>query len=148
MCKYGKSCRKKLCSFRHDLAQKDYEDELKEAFEKLSDEEQYESKEVLCDDICAAPDGYHKCWPEGFERFAGCELTNYTVDYDETEMKVVKSFPCEKCNEKFQQWENLKEQFTRTHGKKEMICCPVKECEFETKLVNNLIMHIGVYHKD
>ena len=37
---------------------------------------QFESREVLCDYICAAPYGYHKCFSdEDFERFAGCDLT-------------------------------------------------------------------------
>ena len=156
MCKYNKACRKKLCSFRPDLVQKDNEsteiicdeDTLKEAFENLNDDEQYESKEVLCDAICTAPNGYHKCWTEGQDRFGGCDLTKYKEDFDKIKNKLVKSFPCEKCDDKYEQWENLRQHFIRTHGKNVVICCPVKDCEFESKSVDILIMHIGVHHKD
>ena len=102
----------------------------------------------MCVSICAAANGYQKCWDEGFEIFSGCDLLNYTDDYDVIEKKVMRSFPCEKCEEKFQEWEQLKEHFIKTHLKKEMICCPVKKCDFKTKSVNDLIMHIGVRHKE
>ena len=41
----------------------------------------------------------------------------------------MRSFTCEKCEEKFQEWENLKEHFINTHGKKDMIC-PVKKYKY------------------
>ena len=102
----------------------------------------------MCRYGTAAANGYHKRWDEGFGGFGGCDLLKYTDEYDVIEKKVMRSFPCEKCEEKFQEWEQLKEHFIKTYGKKEMICCPVKECDFKTKSVNDFITHIGLRPKE
>ena len=114
----------------------------------LSDDEQFESKEVLCDYICAAPYGYHKCFSDkDFERFAGCDLAKFTDRYDQIGKKVVEYFPCENCNDKFEGYEKLKEHFRINHDSSEFINCPVN-CDYKSKSVNVLIMHIGVNHQD
>ena len=67
MCKYDIACRNMLCSFRHEFVNEDDVYTLKEDLNKLIDDEQFESRELLYDSFCAAADGYHKCWSEDFE---------------------------------------------------------------------------------
>lgn len=158
ICRFGESCLNKLCPYEHGEhvenenmieANEGYADDtLKEEFEKLTYKKQDNSKFALCDIICAAPDGHHKCFEEGYARFAGCDLTKYSVEYDDLEERVVKSFPCEKCNGRFEEEIDLRQHLEKSHVKTEMIICPVANCEYETKSVDVLIMHFGIYHKD
>ena len=66
MCVFGKQCLNKLCPFRHDQENLETEvvevtvEELKVKFDKLTEDEQYESKMVLCDKLCKASHGYHR----------------------------------------------------------------------------------------
>ena len=58
MCVFGKQCLNKLCPFQHDQENLETEvvevtvEELKVKFDKLTEDEQYESKMVLCDKLC------------------------------------------------------------------------------------------------
>ena len=149
ICKFRKTCKNKLCSFKHELVDGNNLDQLEKDFKKLSSNEQFDSKEVLCDYICAAPYGYHKCLSEeDFERFAGCDLTKFSDSYDEVKDQVTEHFPCKNCGKNFKEDEHLQEHFEKSHEKDDAIECPVKNCEFKSKSVSSLIMHIGVHHYD
>ena len=103
----------------------------------------------MCDFICAAPDGLHKCHGDDFyERFASCDLARYSEHYDEIDERTVKCFPCKKCSESFQENEELKEHFKQVHTKEDLIKCPVEKCDHKTKSIEFIIMHIGLDHKD
>ena len=149
-CKFGNACRNKLCSFRHTFENERNLDKLKEAFEKLSDDEQHESREVLCDYICAAPDGYHKCFSdEDYKRFDVCDLTEFTELYDPFKKQRIECFPCIKCRRGFKDCSLLKEHFQKCHDEIKHIDCPVSsECEYASESVDTIVMHIGIEHKE
>ena len=118
-------------------------------FKKLSSNKQFESREVLCDYICAAPYGYHKCFSdEDFERFAGCDLTKFNDSYDEVKQEVTEHFPCKNCGKNFKEDEHLQEHFEQMHEKDDDVYCPLKKCDFKSKSVSSIVMHIGVDHHD
>ena len=51
---------------------------------------------------------------------------------------------CEKCDECFKEYEDLKVHFLSNHIVDDYIECIVEDCEYETKTVNQLTMHVGV----
>ena len=157
MCKYGKNCLKKLCSFQHEKsipATGDVnevvdiiEEDLEEKFEKLTDDEQYESKMVVCDNLCRASYGYHKCSDEDYEEFVGCDVLNITNEFD-IDCKPTEYFPCENCDERFVEFEKFKEHFSKYHIAEKLIKCTEDDCDFVANSVDVVIMHIGVNHYD
>ena len=54
--------------------------ELREKFDKLSYEEKYESKDLLCTLYCKSYE-YHRCSQEHFDIFKGCDVMNITEDF-------------------------------------------------------------------
>ena len=89
MCVFGKQCLNKLCPFQHDQENLETEvvevtvEELKVKFDKLTEDEQYESKMVLCDKLCKASHGYHRCNDEDYEGYVGCDTFNITDEFDD-----------------------------------------------------------------
>ena len=61
---------------------------------------------------------------------------------------MVTYFPCDKCDERFDDQEKIKSHFTNTHIPDKVVECSLDECEFSSKTINVLIMHIGVHHLD
>ena len=51
-CKYASKCSKKLFAFEHDAKMIDEKKVCKASFDKLSDDEQFEAKMVVCDVFC------------------------------------------------------------------------------------------------
>ena len=144
-CKYGSKCTKKMCAFEHNKEEIDEEKELKESFDKLSDDEQFEAKMVVCDVFCKADIGYHRCEDEEFEEFIGLEAYNVTEEYD-SESRKTQNLPCEQCYSSFGEYEELKEHFLSNHKREEFIECVVENCDYKTKSVSQLNMHVGISH--
>ena len=100
MCYFRKKCRNNLCQFKHvdNGVEEINQNELANKFNKLTDIEQSESKEVLCDFYCRASYDYHRCSDERREGFIGCDVLNITDDFenDDEEGDIVTYFPCEK----------------------------------------------------
>ena len=67
---------------------------------------------------------------------------------DDLEEEPITHFPCEKCDEMFDTIDTLKTHFLENHTPDESLKCKLKECEFSTKTIDVLIMHIGVDHLD
>ena len=156
ICSFGNKCTNNLCSFQHDKndvkdtrenESNEHLEKLKEAFEMLSDDEQYESERVLCDFLCAAHCGYHKCSDADLERFASCDLSKFEDIYDPAKSKSVEYFPCQNCGEKFLDYEELNNHFGKNHEKNYLIKCPIN-CDYEFKSLDYLVKHIGVKHQD
>ena len=156
ICRYGGKCNKTLCSYQHKKGEKDMIvdgindnlETLTSVFEMLSKDEKFESREVLCDYICAAPYGYHKCFSnEDYERFAEFDLTNFEDEYDPVRRITVDHFPCKNCDNIFEDEDKLKSHFNDNHDKIDNIKCPIN-CNYETKSVDTLVMHIGVKHQE
>ena len=171
-CRFNENCNFKLCQFKHEENQtsenlevinKDVDKEvvenenvddkvryLSQEFEKLSEMEKFEAKELLCDVYCKASYGYHRCSDINDEGFVGCDVMNITDDYeneDENGEGVVRYFPCEQCEEKFEDFDKFNEHFDSLHTP-EVVKCMFSECQFAAKTVNLLTMHIGVNHND
>ena len=148
-CKYGKKCSKKLCSFEHvesDTEQLNIEEKhLEEKFDEFTDNEQYEARMVLCDKMCKADLGYHRCEDEEFEALLGCDAANINEEFDD-ECKCTEYLPCENCERIFENYEELKAHFIKHHKRNELIQCIVENCDYAAKTVNILTMHIGVNH--
>ena len=99
--------------------------------------------------MCFPIYGYHKCFSdEDFKRFAGCDLAKFDDSYDEDTKQVTEHCPCKNCGKNFKEDEILQKHFEKTHKKEDTIACPVRNCEFKSKSVNYLVMHIGVDHHD
>ena len=68
--------RSQICMRKGDIVDK----YLIEMFEKLTEDEKFESGKVLCDFICRAPHGYHRCFTdEDFEGSVSCDIPNITM---------------------------------------------------------------------
>ena len=87
-----------------------------------------------------------------YDIYIGCDVLNITDDFenDDEEANMLTYFPCEKCNERFDNHDKLKEHILRNHSNDKIInikCC-LNECSFTSNTVNVLIQHIGVHHFD
>ena len=154
-CYFGDRCKNKLCQFKHreiieNENDRDNEEEsvneLANKFEKLSDEEKYESKDLLCTLYCKSYE-YHRCSQEHYDILKGCDVMNITEDFvDDTEEDVAVFYPCDKCDARFDDHTNLKTHFETNHTHDKSIKCCVSECDFQAQLIDVLTMHIGVDH--
>ena len=162
ICRYGARCQNDLCQFKHiekiniamqsdkaeEVIDKDDVTELREKFDKLSYEEKYESKDLLCTLYCKSYE-YHRCSQEHFDIFKGCDVMNITEDFvDDNEEDVAIFYPCDKCGERFDEHENLKLHFSANHVHDKSIHCCVSECEFLAQSIEVITMHIGVDHSE
>ena len=149
-CTYGKKCSNKLCMFQHEIVESKSVKDLEELFDNFSDDEQYESRMVVCDYFCKADIGKHRCEDEEYEALIGLDAANIYDEYDSElingEYKHTVFLPCEKCNRVFTEYEKVWEHFLRKHTKDEFIECIVENCEYAAKSVSQLTMHIGVNH--
>ena len=151
-CYFGKKCLNKLCQFRHsDLSYITEDDDLKDKFEKLSEMEKDESKEVFCDIYCNRGYDCHRCSEETNELFFGCDMKKINDVFendDDLEEEPVTYFPCKVCDKTFDAHEKLKTHFVESHKPDNIVKCSLNQCEFSSKKINVLIMHIGVNHLD
>ena len=153
ICYFGAKYRNKLCQFKHfENSKNDSIDELTKQFEKLTEMEKRESKEVLCESYCKYAYDYHRCSDEMYEMYIGCDVLNITDDFenDDEEANMLTYLPCEKCDERYDNIEKLKEHILGNHAldKNINIKCCLNECSFSSDTVNVLIKHIGVHHFD
>ena len=148
-CKYGDNCQNGLCQFKHGKETTDDAiniNDLKENFDKLSEEEKLESTDFLCSIYCKSYE-YHRCTQEHFELFMGCDVMNITEDFvDDDEEDIATFYPCDKCEQKFVDHDKLRVHFSENHIQEEYIKCSVNECSFQAQTINVLTMHIGVDH--
>ena len=152
ICYFGKRCANNLCQFRH--SEQSYnadDDDLRDKFEKLSEMEKDESKEVFCDIYCNRGYDSHRCSEETNELFIGCDMKNITDVFeneDDLEEEPVTYFPCKVCDNMFDAHEKLNTHFKESHTPDKSVKCSLNQCEFASKKINVLIMHIGVNHLD
>ena len=151
ICIFGKSCLNKLCPFQHnrkdlgiEVVEAD-EKELKDKFDNLTDDEQYESKMVLCDKLCKASHGYHRCNNKDYEGYVGCDIFNITDEFDD-DCRKTELFPCEECDEIFEEYDKVRQHFLKEHARYERIGCIENNCKITFKTVDILVMHIGIEH--
>ena len=142
-CYFGVDCRNKLCQFKHIEQINDDYDGLDEKFNELTESERAETKEVFCDLYCNRDYDCHRCTEDGFESYIGCDVLNITNDNEEEV-----SFPCNKCDDRFDTNEKLKAHFSRNHTPDKFLKCSLDECNFSTMTINMMVMHIGVNHID
>ena len=60
-CYFGEKCKNKLCQFKHTDQKDMLKDELTNKFNKLTDMEKDEAKEVFCDIYCNRGYDSHRC---------------------------------------------------------------------------------------
>ena len=124
-CYFEGKCKNKLCQFKYIEIVEDIpdteettENNLNEKFLKLSESEQVETKDVFCDLYCNRGFYCHICSEENFEEFIGCNVLNVTEDFDdsdEDESDLITYYPCDKCDERFKNVEDLKTHFANNH---------------------------------
>ena len=102
---------------------------------------------TLCNKLCKATYGYHRCTNEQYEEYVGCDIFNITEEFDDDNEKTV-YFPCEECEQDFEQYVEVREHFLKEHKRYERIGCIDKKCELTLKSIDMLVMHIGVNHND
>ena len=141
-------------NFKHDHTEcdddndteKEIVNELSDKFGKLSYEEKYESKDLLCTLYCKSYE-YHRCSQEHYDIFKGCDVMNITEDFvDDTEEDVAVFYPCDKCDLRFDDHANLKTHFDTNHTYDKSIQCCVSDCDFQAQQIDVLTLHIGVDH--
>lgn len=151
ICIFGGKCTNKLCPYQHekevDEPIETLEKDLKDKFDNLSYDEQYESKMIICDKLCKASHGYHRCNDDDYEGYVGCDAFNITDEFDE-DCNKTELFPCEECDDVFEEYLKVREHFLKQHKRYEMIGCIEKSCDYTVKSVEMLIKHIGVKHYD
>ena len=128
-----------------------FHDDLRDKFEKLSEMEKDESKEVFCDIYCNRGYDSHRCSEETNELFIGCDMKNITDVFeneDDLEEEPVTYFPCKVCDNMFDAHEKLNTHFKESHTPDKSVKCSLNQCEFASKKINVLIKHIGVNHLD
>ena len=149
-------CTNKLCQFKHTESlenengkAEDITIEMKSKFKKLSEIEQLESKELLCDIYCKASFGYHICTNDDFEDFIGCDILNIVDEYinDEDGDEILgMAFPCRKCDERFHDIEILKKHFDTKHNGDNQMQCRIDKCKFSGNTIELIKMHLGIDH--
>ena len=153
-CYFGEKCKNELCQYKHFVLDNDSDEmesnDLKNNFNKLTEMEKEETKEVFCDIYCNRGYDCHICSDEGFEALIGCDVKNITDEFDDDDEEAdpVTKFPCDGCSESFDNCEMLKTHHTKNHKSDKTLKCAFKECNFSTKIIDVLIMHIGVEHLD
>ena len=155
ICSFGGRCRNKLCQFKHPQYHSDdnrdtTKTDLADKFNQLTEEEKYESREVLCDLYCKADMDSHRCSDDSFEALNGCDVLNITEGFenDDEDADVVTYFPCSKCDERYDSYQKLNTHFSSNHTPDKAIQCCLNGCNFSSTTINLLIMHIGVNHLD
>ena len=129
-CKYGSKCKVALCAFKHEPSENDTEgelietlvesvesesdEELIEKFEQYDGMEKFEANKVICDFFCNDKFGYHRCGEEDFKNFLGLDALNINVEVDpEGKSKIY--LPCEKCDDEFEEYTQLRKHFLKKH---------------------------------
>ena len=74
-----------------------------------------ETKDVFCDIYCNRWYDTHMCSEEGFKALIGCDIKNIIDEFDDDDEEAdpVTKFPCDKCDERFDNIENLNIHFTK-----------------------------------
>ena len=112
-------------------------------------DEQYGARIVICDQLCKASHGYHRCNDDDYEGYVGCDAFNITDEFDENDdYKKTEYFPCEECDESFKEYSKVREHFLAKHKRYEMIGCIERKCDFTVKtidmLFNILVLSISI----
>ena len=104
MCYFGKKCSNNLCPYKHepevietvDTLEKD----LNDKYDNLADNEQCQSRKILCDKLCKPSPDCHRCSNKVHEEDVGGDAFNNTDEFDDDWNKN-ELFPCEECDEVF-----------------------------------------------
>ena len=153
ICFFRQNCTNRLCQFKHkDVIENDKkeDDDLKNKFNALAALEQSESEEIVCELYCKASFGYHICTNKDFDEFLGCDVFNVIDDYIEEEGEEIlyTMFPCEKCNERFKEYDILRDHFSKEHTADNSVGCKISGCNFSSETIEIIKMHIGIDHHD
>ena len=107
----------------------------------MNGQDQFEVKELICDQLCVACESWHRCFDDkSDEEFRGINLKGITGVFD---MKK-QMFPCDYCNFKSNNMEKVLQHFKTKHEGCYKISCWV--CSTEVKTMEELKKHIGTYH--
>ena len=104
-----------------------------EKYEQMSYNDQFEVKQIICDNLCWS--GWHKCFAFDEDNEIGVNLRE--VDDDD-------NFPCEKCAYKSEDIEDVKKHFQTIHNGNYVIKC--WECAKQFNQMCEFKQHIGTYH--
>ena len=150
MCSFNEKCKFELCQFKHVIKESNVEKLFGKDFDKLTENEKMESKEVFCDLYCNRGYDCHRCSKEMHEATVCCDIKNVIDEFDDDDIEAlpITYYPCSKCDKKFDDFEKLADHFSRNHTPTWLLSCTLNSCSFSTKIVNDLIMHTGVDHLD
>ena len=71
------------------------------------------------------------------------DALNINVEVDpEGKSKIY--LPCEKCDDKFEEYTQLRKHFLKKHTKDKFVECIVENCEYKAKNIDQLTKHIYV----
>ena len=153
-CFFGSRCTNNLCPYKHEENKKPTAEdtemvELEDHFTNLTYEEKEETKDVFCDIYCNRAYDFHTCSEETNLENIGCDIPNIIDEFeDENDELPITYYPCNKCDERFDDDEKLRIHFSKNHTPEMIKKCAFVDCDFSTKTINMLLMHIGVNHLD
>ena len=126
MCKFDKTCVKKLCQFKHSLRVQNSRENQNEIidneiekvddyrkYDTMSENDQFDVYQEICMNICWG--GFHKC----VEHDEDNELLGVNVQRlnDDFQNRREEEYQCEKCNFCSKDMEAVKEHFLKQHRK-------------------------------
>ena len=146
-CKFGIMCKNNLCQYKREVQNNnDDESKLEDEFIKLTEDEQWEVRQLVCDETCNGAERLHACSYDACEISREWNIMQYDYDYDDNDEKL-ESFPCEECGEVLTTLDDFGKHLTDTHdGKVKPKQCVVSDCYVKIDSMETLIHHIGVKH--
>ena len=146
LCKYGKNCNKKLCSFQHKEIFEckeckfigNTETELGKHIDEIH--EKWELRDKFCDRFCRGDHGMHICFSnEDFQEYVGFNIWE-TFETDESDSV----YKCLKCNFESDDKAAMREHLDAKHEHEKTSKCNI--CGYEDKTWLGLMNHFRSNH--
>ena len=104
-------------------------------FKSLTALEQSESAGKVGELYLKASFGYHICSIEDLDECVGCDVFNVVDEYIEEDGEEIlyTLFPCEKCDNRFKEYDILSDHFTKEHTADKFVRCKINKCNYSSK---------------
>ena len=134
------------CNFtsknKEDLSNHTFNEHEYKKYDGMSYNDQFEVKEIICDQLCWGAFGWHRCFTdEDDNSYMGINIPGMVEDDDDFE---IQTFPCDYSEYTSKSMDNVKKHFQVKHKDCYRIKC--WECEKEVKTMTEFKQHIGTYH--
>ena len=155
LCKHNTSCKRKMCPYKHDSKSMEsgmdgntrpddsHESSESDLIENISEKqsnsltlEQYEAREIFCDNYCSRENRIHIHDSQNYKMYKGVNI----IEVDE-------QFPCDSCENMSENISVHKSHFEKEHEDVEFcVNCVFPKCDYETSIPEELIEHFELIH--